>query len=347
VSGLPCRKARHFAEVRNMNTVTKSPRKVAAVALEVERRTFPKYGHRYSRQDYTLPQLFAIHALRQFFGTDYRGIVAILEDWPTLREELGLARIPHFTTIQKAERRLFSAEHVRRLLTNSVGIYHGDDPDAEHAHAVEQTAADATGFECHQASRYFVRRRARSPDNAWQTTSYRDFAKLMIAVDCANHLILATHTGKGPRPDVDQLEDLMRGWCANAIPDQFLADAGFASEANHERLREHDIETVIPPELGRPTEKLPSGKWRALVVIDFNEEDYGQLWQSETVMFMLKRHLGETLAARKHHSRRREMALRSITHNIMIAYVLGAFLQGNPAPLFCPHFFLACSCRLR
>jgi hypothetical protein len=62
---------------------------------------------------------------------------------------------------------------------------------------------------------------------------------------------------------------------------------------------------------------------------DFNEEDYGQRWQSETVMFMLKQHQGEALGARQYHSRRREMALRCITHNIMILYVQQAFLQGR------------------
>jgi len=96
-----------------MSTASKSPRKVAAVALEVGRRSFPRYSHRYSRRDFTLAQLFALLALRQFFKTDYRGIVAVLHDWPTLRQDLGLEKVPHFTTLQKAERRLFSAERVR------------------------------------------------------------------------------------------------------------------------------------------------------------------------------------------------------------------------------------------
>ncbi|MCH8342445.1 MAG: hypothetical protein IH983_00470 [Planctomycetes bacterium] len=51
---------------------------------------------------------------------------------------------------------------------------------------------------------------------------------------------------------------------------------------------------------------------------EFDEETYGQRWQVETVMFMLKRHQGAALTARTYHTRRREMGLLAITHNIMI-----------------------------
>ncbi|MBI1370669.1 MAG: transposase [Planctomycetes bacterium] len=64
--------------------------------------------------------------------------------------------------------------------------------------------------------------------------------------------------------------------------------------------------------------KLPAGKWRWLMATDFDDETYGQRWQVETVMFMLKRHLGAALTARKYQTRRREMNLRAITHNLMI-----------------------------
>ena len=35
------------------------------MALAVGRRALPRYGHRFSRHDFTLPQLFAILVLRQ------------------------------------------------------------------------------------------------------------------------------------------------------------------------------------------------------------------------------------------------------------------------------------------
>jgi len=73
-----------------MSTTSKSPRRVTAVALSIGKATLPRYGHKFSRHDFTLPQLFTCLVLRKFFNADYRGIVAILADWPTLQHDLGL-----------------------------------------------------------------------------------------------------------------------------------------------------------------------------------------------------------------------------------------------------------------
>jgi hypothetical protein len=86
--------------------MTKSPRRVARAALEIAREALPAYSCRTSRKDFTQPQLFAILALKTFLKTDYRGVVAFLEDFPEFRADLGLARVPHYSTLCKAEQRL-------------------------------------------------------------------------------------------------------------------------------------------------------------------------------------------------------------------------------------------------
>jgi hypothetical protein len=87
-------------------SMTKSPLALAQEALALGEDGLPLYGSARSRHDFTLPQLFAILVLRQFFRTDYRGIVQLLADLPTLRETLHLKKLPHFTTVQKAHQRL-------------------------------------------------------------------------------------------------------------------------------------------------------------------------------------------------------------------------------------------------
>jgi hypothetical protein len=86
--------------------MTKSPRRVAREALAVARQALPDYTCPTSRKDYTQAQLFAVLALRTFLKTDYRGVVAFLEDFPELRADLGLAKVPHYSTLCYAERRL-------------------------------------------------------------------------------------------------------------------------------------------------------------------------------------------------------------------------------------------------
>ena len=85
---------------------TKSPLALAATALKVARRALPVYSCPRSRHDFTQPQLAALLVLRQFLRTDYRGLVQYLADWSDLRRCLGLQKVPHFTTLQKAEQRL-------------------------------------------------------------------------------------------------------------------------------------------------------------------------------------------------------------------------------------------------
>jgi hypothetical protein len=82
--------------------MTKSAVRVARDALAAGEAALPAYGSRFSRHDYTQPQLFALLALRQFLRTDYRGVVALAAEWRELREALGLARVPHYSTLAHA-----------------------------------------------------------------------------------------------------------------------------------------------------------------------------------------------------------------------------------------------------
>jgi hypothetical protein len=86
--------------------MTKSPRAVAREALRLARETLPAYASKFSRRDYTQHQLFALLALKTFLKTDYRGVVQLLSDFAELRDELGLAAVPHYSTLCYAARRL-------------------------------------------------------------------------------------------------------------------------------------------------------------------------------------------------------------------------------------------------
>src|SRR6516162_11625129 len=86
--------------------MTKSPRAVAREALRLAQEALPTYSSKFSRQDYTQHQLFALLALKTFFKTDYRGLIQMLVDFRELRDDLGLEKIPHYSTLCKALQRL-------------------------------------------------------------------------------------------------------------------------------------------------------------------------------------------------------------------------------------------------
>ena len=91
-----------------MRSMTKSAVQIARDALAAGEAALPAYGSRYSRRDYTQPQLFALLTLRQFLRTDYRGVVALAAEWRELRDALGLARVPHYSTLARAAPRLLA-----------------------------------------------------------------------------------------------------------------------------------------------------------------------------------------------------------------------------------------------
>ena len=99
------------------SAMTKSPQALARTALRVAEEALDAYSSAKSRHDFTQPQIFAILVLKRFFQTDYRGIAQILKDFPELQKTLRLKKVPHFTTLQKAEARLLK----KGLLTYSNG----------------------------------------------------------------------------------------------------------------------------------------------------------------------------------------------------------------------------------
>lgn len=86
--------------------MTKSPRSVAREALRLAQDALPAYSSKFSRKDYTQHQLFAVLAVKTFLKTDYRGVVAFLDDFAELRGDLGLKKVPDHSTLCYAEQRL-------------------------------------------------------------------------------------------------------------------------------------------------------------------------------------------------------------------------------------------------
>ena len=289
-----------------MSTTSKSPRKVALVALKVAQTALPAYAHRFSPRKFTQHQLFACLTLKAFFKTDYRGIAAILADMPDLRQAIGLKGVPHFTTLQKAARRLLVSIPANRLLDATVAR------TGRPSGPVPLAAVDSSGLESHHVSRYFVRRRSREP-SLWQTTTYIRFPKLGVVCDCRNHLILSTLLTRGPSPDVNQLQRTLMPAIRRVPIKTLLADAGYESESNHVLCREQlGVESIIPTtQRGRPRKdgaaRSTRGHYRRQMVTRLDKTQYGQRWQVETLFSMIKRNLGSALRSRSYWAQCREM----------------------------------------
>ncbi len=159
-------------------------------------------------------------------------------------------------------------------------------------------------------------------------------------VDCSNHLILGYLTDQGPKTDIRDLAPTLQLTSSRVRLLWLAADAGYDSEANHRLCREeHGIRTLIPPKHGRPTTKPATGRYRRLMQVRFDKDRYGQRWQVETAVSMIKRLQGSWTTGRSYHARRRDLMLMVLTHNIMILLpveillVTQGFLQSRTGPI--------------
>lgn len=304
-----------------MSTTTKSPRKVLVVAYHTAQRTLPPYRHRFSPHKFTQHQLFACLVLKTFMKTDYRGIVATLHDCRNLCRTINLTRIPHFTTLQKAAVKLFRLPTANQLLQNTVRIIRKKP-------TIPLAAIDSTGLQAGHVSRHFVQRKRSKQLETYENTYYRRWPKLSIVCDCKNHLILSAITIRGPGVDVNQFVRTLQPAVSAFVIKQILADAGYDSEANHRYAREQcKIKSIIPPKHGRPqlSPKPCKGKYREQMRTHFARKTYGQRWQVETVMSMIKRNQGDTVYARTYWAQCRDMMLMVLTHNIAIILLIKSF----------------------
>jgi hypothetical protein len=313
----------------------KSPRKVMLVAHRLAKTSLPTYYNEFSRHDFTLPQLFACLVLREHQKKSYRGVEALLEDSPQWRADIGLVRTPDHNTLCRAFNHLIKPRLVGSML----------DQTAQWAKErkilkarFKPATLDSSMFESHHVSRHFEKRQrdsardsrrkhrknsGKSAGDRRRSRVVRALPKLSLAVASSCHLILAVRATTGAGADQKFFEPLLLDARRRANVKVAVADAGYDSEANHCIARQDmGVRSIIPPNAGRPTNKLPTGRRRRNMHHRFkrkaDKEYYGQRWQSETVNSMIKRNLGSALRATTARRRSKELLLRVITHNVMI-----------------------------
>ncbi|MGH9352379.1 MAG: transposase [Terriglobia bacterium] len=301
-----------------------SPRKVMVVAWRVGNACLPAYASRFSRRDFTLPQLFACLVLRQFYNLSYRKTEALLRDSPGWRRAIGLKKTPDHNTLCDAFDGVVQSGHLDKMLDLLADAF-------EKAGLLQldraPLAIDSSCFESRHVSRHFERRRrdgkSEQAVKSERSTTVKKLPKLAIAVAASCHLILAAWTTTGAGADHPHFESvLFDAWRRSPVV-TVVADAGYDSEDAHRLARDDmSVASIIPARAGRPTSKPPPTHYRRLMHDGFADgslnKEYGQRWQSETVNSMLKRNTGSALRARTPERRECELLLKVVTHNLAL-----------------------------
>jgi hypothetical protein len=302
----------------------KSPRKVMFVAYQLAKECLPDHRSKFSRKDFTLPQLFACLVVKEHQNKTYRGIEALLRDCQHWCQQIGMRRVPDHNTLCRIARILRCQLHVERLL-DRVARW------ATLSKILGFTCAiDSTLYDTHHRSRHYEQRcRHYSSENKKTANSRRSCSakrspKLSLSVDTATHLIVAAcaRTGMGSdAPDfIPLLRQSKKRWPRMRT---VLADAGFDSHENHRVARkELKVRTLIKTGCGRPSVKPPTSWYRRSMRKKLSGSQkgkpYGKRAQVETVNSMMKRNLGDHLRAKTAEGRHFEQMMRVLTHDISL-----------------------------
>ena len=112
----------NFFKDEGVVNLSKSPRAVIRQTKKLCSTVLPNYSHRFSPKTFTLPQLFCCLVLKEFFRLDYRGVCEFLSDCDSICREIGIKKVPHFTTLQKAHARMIDDDQFQQLLDELVEL---------------------------------------------------------------------------------------------------------------------------------------------------------------------------------------------------------------------------------
>jgi hypothetical protein len=275
--------------------------RVTALAMRAARKCMSAYSCPKSKQTFTQPQLMACLILRAYLRTTYRGVIERLEVMPEVREALGLAYLPHFSTLQVFANKKEIPGIVNAMLAAilaEVGV--PDEADA---------AMDSTGLEATSASAHFVSRAGRKRTK---------FVKLSAIVVCGLLLPAALVVDWGPSHDMKQAYAVLDAAEKTITPSFLWMDSAYDCDALHRRCWTDwggvgGVASYAPPVVKRADGTL-GGFFRPFMAMKVKE--YGRRWHQESFHSALKRTMGSTLLARSSPAMFNEASIKVLAYAV-------------------------------
>jgi Transposase DDE domain/Transposase domain (DUF772) len=278
--------------------------KFAAVALRIGQAVLPAHRSKFSKRQFTQPQLLAVLCLMRYEEWTFREAEVRLAEHRELRAALGLRGVPDYTTLYRFLRRLNETilEQVLRAVVQRL---------LPHPGGQATVAIDATGLTPGAVSTFFVKRaKDREPGFTW-----RHWLKWTMVIDVDRRIILAQTARRGPTNDCAILRPLVDAAHQHGPIGLVLADAEFDSARHHQHVR-HVVQaqSVIPAKRG-------GAKWhirgiRAQMRQAFPVRLYRRRSLIESVISAVKRKLSARAPGRSLDTQCLQALLLGIAYNI-------------------------------
>ena len=274
----------------------------AQLALQVADRVLPRYRTRFSKHQFTQPQLLAVVCLMRYADWTLREAEVRLNEHGELRRALRLSTVPDYTTLHRFLRRVPEAAFAA-LLEETVRRFPHQAP--------ARVAVDATGVPHRAVSTYY--HQVIHPRPHQQRPWY--WVKWLVAVDVDRQLLLAQQVRAGPANDCGNLPGLLQQAARTTAIGLVLADAEFDSERNHRYIR-HGLRarSVIPAKKGHRSWRIHG--IRAQMRRRFPRRVYGQRALIETVFSVVKRKLSARAPGRSLFMQVRQALVLGLAYNL-------------------------------
>ena len=278
----------------------------ARVALDVASAVLPPYRSRFSKHQFTQPQLLAVLCLMRYEDWTFRETEVRLREHRELRETLKLSSVPDYTTLYRFLQRL-DDQTIDRVLGEAARRFKSP---KRRARRRARVAVDGTGLSHNAASTFFIRRIEQRPRGM---TRWSYWLKWLIVTDLDKLIILAQRGRQAPWCDCRSLPDLVDAASGVSPIGLVLADAEFDTEQNHRHIRERlGAHSIIPATRGRSSRVGIRGQMRR----HFPQKTYRQRAKVETVFSIIKRKLSARAPGRSLSMQKRQASLLGLTYNL-------------------------------
>jgi hypothetical protein len=163
----------------------------ARIALQVGKAVLPRFRSRFSKHQFTQPQLLAILCLMRYEDWTFREAEVRLREHRELRQALGLASVPDFTTLYRFLKRL-DDQAIDRAVGETVRRLRGTRKKGRRRARV---AVDATGLTQGVVSTFFVRR---LHHHGQKPLPWRHWLKWVIVADLDQQYVLSQMARRSP-----------------------------------------------------------------------------------------------------------------------------------------------------
>jgi hypothetical protein len=298
----------------------------ARIAVQVSKAVLPRYRSRFSKHQFTQPQLLAILCLMRYEDWTFREAEVRLGEHRELRQTLGLSSVPDFTTLYRFLQRL-DDQTIERAVGETVRRLRGTRRKGRRRARV---AVDATGLAQGAVSTFFVRR---MHHHGQKPLPWRHWLKWVVAVDLDQQFVLSQLARRGPWNDCANLPAVVEVASQETSIGLVLADAEFDSERNHTYIRQQlGAQSVIPAKRGKKTWRVRGV--RAEMRQAFPRQLYRRRALVESVFSSVKRKLSARAPGRSLRMQMRQALLLGLSFNLYRLRHRYLFLRMSTEPSY-------------